>query len=193
MRYLTLDIETANTFDEAGSSDPADLAFAVVCVHDSKTGQIESYLEDELPKLWAVVAEADAIVGWNSDHFDLPILARRYPGSFDAKRSVDLMKELQKVVGRRIKLDHVAQATLGEAKSGDGLQAIVWWRTGERQKVIDYCKQDVVVTRKLFDYALEHGELKYPTPAGIVSAKLDTKEWKRKVKPPAGVTGSLFG
>lgn len=194
MRFLTLDIETANIFDEVGSSDPADLTLAVVCVHDSKTGEITSYVDEELPKLWPLIAAADGIVGWNSDHFDLPILARRYPGSFDAKRSIDLMREVQKVVGRRLKLDHVAQATLGVGKSGDGLQSIVWWRNGEKQKVIDYCKQDVRVTRDLFDYALEHGHLKYPVAGGgVEEVALNAKAWMRRAQPPAGATASLFG
>ena len=193
MRFLTVDIETSNTFDEAGSSDPADLEISVVCVHDSQTGQVEAYLNEELSKLWPVILEADGLIGWNSAHFDLPILARRYPGSFDSKRSVDLMREMQRVIGRRIKLDHVAQATLGKGKSADGLQALVWWRNGEKQKVIDYCKQDVLVTRELFDYALKNGELKYPTNGGVETAKLDTSEWLTKPQAQVGSTAGLFG
>ena len=194
MRVITFDIETANTFEEAGSWEPADLQFAVLCAHDSTTGEITAYLEKDLPELWKVFAEADVLVGWNSDHFDIPHIARRYPGNIERMRSVDLMKELQKVVGRRIKLDDVAQATLGVGKSANGLQSIVWWRQGKVQEVIDYCKQDVQVTRDLFDYALEHGHLKYPSKEeGVLEAKLDTKDWQKKKGLPEGATPSLFG
>jgi DEAD/DEAH box helicase domain-containing protein len=194
MRVVTFDIETANTFDEAGSWNPADLTFACLCAHDSATGEITSYLEKDLPELWKLFAEADVLVGWNSDHFDIPHIARRYPGNIARMRSVDLMKELYKVVGRRIKLDDVATATLGVGKSAHGLQSIIWWRQGKTQEVIDYCKQDVKVTRDLFDYALKHGHLKYPSKdAGIQEAKLDTRGWLAKPELPQGVTASLFG
>jgi DEAD/DEAH box helicase domain-containing protein len=194
MRVITFDIETANTFEEAESWDPADLQLAVVCAHDSATGKIEHYLEKDLPELWKLFAEADVLVGWNSDHFDIPHIARRYPGNIARMRSVDMMKEMQKVIGRRIKLDDVAQATLGKGKSADGLQSIVWWREGKVQEVIDYCKQDVQVTRDLFDYALANGHLKYPqNGAGIQEAKLDTSAWLTKAELPQGATPSLFG
>jgi DEAD/DEAH box helicase domain-containing protein len=194
MRVITFDIETANTFEEAGTWDPADLAFAVLSAHDSETGKITSYLEKDLPEFWKVLAESDVIVGWNSDHFDIPIIARKYPGQIARLRSVDLMKELQKVVGRRIKLDDVAQATLGVGKSSHGLQSIVWWREGKIKEVIEYCEQDVKVTRALFDFALKKGYVKYPVNGGEAQkAKLDTTAWQTPAELPQGVTASLFG
>lgn len=194
MRVITFDIETANTFEEAESWDPADLAFAVLSAHDSATGKVTSYLEKDLPEFWKVLAESDALVGWNSDHFDIPIIARRYPGQIARLRSIDLMREIQRVVGRRIKLDHVAQATLGHGKSADGLQSIVWWREGKVKEVIDYCEQDVLVTRALFDFALKKGYLKYPGQNGETQkVKLDTSAWLTPQELPQGVTASLFG
>ena len=42
-------------------------------------------------------------------------------------------------------------------QSADGLQAIQWWRAGEEQKVIDYCLQDVKVTRDIFTHGRANG------------------------------------
>ncbi len=53
------------------------------------------------------------------------------------------MLAVQKVLGRRIKLDTLAEATLGKKKSGNGLEAVAWWRNGEVEKVMKYCLDDV--------------------------------------------------
>ena len=73
MRIVTFDIETANWMDETGSGDPADLKIAVVGIHDSETDQYSCFLEHELPGLWAILERTDMLVGYNSDHFHIPL------------------------------------------------------------------------------------------------------------------------
>ena len=46
-------------------------------------------------------------------------------------------------------------------KTADGLQAVKWFRNGDMEKLVKYCRQDVVVTRDLFDYGIQHGHLIY--------------------------------
>src|SRR3989344_5109028 len=180
MRKITFDIETQNFFTDTGSNDPASLTLACVCIHDSETDTYSSYLEEDLPKLWPILEEADMLIGFNSDHFDIPILNKYYTGSLTGIKSVDLMKEIQKVLGRRIGLDAVAGATLGKNKSADGKLANVWWRQGEKQKVVDYCIDDVKITKELYDHALKHGKVKYPDGKMIRELTLDTSDWERK-------------
>lgn len=180
MRKITFDIETSNTFDEVGSSSASDLDISVVCIHDSETDQYQSFFVDELHKLWPIIESADMLIGFNSDHFDIPLLNKYYAGDLTKMKSLDILKEVHGSLGRRIKLDNIAQATLGKAKSGNGLEAIVWWRNGEKQKVIDYCIQDVKVTKEIYDYALENGHLKYPNGQKIDEIKLDTSNWESK-------------
>lgn len=180
MRKITFDIETSNTFDEAGSSDPKDLDLSVVCIHDSETDKYTSYLQEELSDLWPIIEKADMLIGYNSDHFDIPLLDKYYPGDLTQIKSLDIMKEIRASLGRRIKLDDIASATLGESKSADGLQAIVWWREGNKQKVIDYCIQDVKVTKNVYDYALKNGHLKYSALGELKEIPLDTSSWEEK-------------
>jgi DEAD/DEAH box helicase domain-containing protein len=88
-------------------------------------------------------------------------------------------------LGRRLKLDTVAQATLGKNKSGNGLEAIEWWRNGEIDKLIYYCKEDVMITRQLYDYALANGKLKYKDLGAngtLKDIKLDTSKWQEPEK-----------
>ena len=87
------------------------------------------------------------------------------------------MKEVQNSMGRRLKLDTVASATLGINKSGNGLDAIEWWSNGEIEKLIKYCKDDVRITRELYDYAVLNKLLKYRDNGVIKEAPLDVSAW----------------
>lgn len=180
MRKIVFDIETSNQFSDVGSSDPAALDISVVCIHDSETSKYLSFLQKDFADLWKYIEQADMLIGFNSDHFDIPLLNKYYPGDLTHIKSLDLLKEIHTSFGRRIKLDIIAEATLGEKKSGNGLQAIKWWRDGEQQKVIDYCIQDVKVTKDVYDYALKHGKVKYKDLGKVKEIPLDTAKWEEK-------------
>ena len=137
MRKITFDIETSNIFQDVGKNDPTLLDLAIVCIHDSETDEYTSYLQDELTKLWPIIEHADMLIGWNSDHFDVPLLNKYYPGDITQIKSLDIMNEIRDAMGRRLKLDTVAEATLGINKSGSGLQSLTWWKNGEIEKVVE--------------------------------------------------------
>ena len=184
MRTVVFDIETSNWFSEVGSSDPADLSIALVGIHDTESGY-KSFLEHELPQLWSILEQADLLVGWNSDHFDVPLLNKYYPGDLLKIRSLDLMNEIYATIGRRLKLDAVAEGTLGDRKTdGKGGQSVRWWRDGEIEKVREYCIKDVELTKRIFDYALEHGKIKYKELGQTREVQLDTSRWlEAEAKP----------
>ena len=87
------------------------------------------------------------------------------------------MVAVQKTLGRRIKLDTLAEATLGKKKSGNGLEAVTWWRNGEVEKVMKYCLDDVRVTRELFEYMRDNKSVKYRDQGVIKELKIDTTGW----------------
>lgn len=180
MRKIVFDIETSNQFSDVGSGDPTALDISVVCIHDSETNKYLSFLQEDFADLWKYIEQADMLIGYNSDHFDIPLLNKYYPGDLTHIKSLDLLKEIHGSLGRRLKLDAVAEATLGEKKSGNGLQAIKWWRDGERQKVIDYCIQDVKVTKDVYDYALKNGKVHYKDLGKMKDISLDTSNWEDK-------------
>lgn len=178
MRRITLDIETSNTFVD-GTFDPTKLDLSIICIHDSKTDEYLSFTQEELPKLWPILEKADMLIGYNSDHFDIPLLNKYYPGELTRIRSLDLMKEVRAVLGRRLKLDNIAQATLERGKSGDGLQAVKWWKEGKVDLVRKYCIEDVRITKDLYEYARKHKHLKYKDFDGIREVKLAAATWER--------------
>lgn len=176
MRCITFDIETEGDF--RGNGDFSNLEVTVVGIHDSETGEYSSFLKNELHKLWPLLERADLLVGYNSEHFDTPILNRYYAGDLTKIKSVDLLKEVKNVLGRRLKLDNLARATLGRGKSGDGLEAGKWWKAGETEKVRAYCVDDVRLTRELYDYAKKHRALKYTDFDGVREIPLDPSGWE---------------
>ena len=109
--------------------------------------------------------------------FDIPILNKYYPGELKQIKSLDLLKEIYKVLGRRVRLDAVAEGTLKANKSGNGLEAQTWWRNGEIEKVKSYCLKDVEITKRIFDYALENQALKFKELGKVHDVRLDTSNW----------------
>lgn len=187
MRTVVFDIETANWFTERGAGSPADLEIALVGIHDSESGYA-SFLEPEFPRLWSVLEKTDVLVGYNSDHFDIPLLNKYYPGDLAKIKSVDLLKEIYNSLGRRIKLDDVAAGTLGEKKTGHGSSSVRWWKEGEVEKVRAYCLKDVELTKKIFDHAQKHGSVKYMELGKVRELKLDTSKWQQQDAKPMTFT-----
>ena len=185
MRKIVFDIETSNIFSEVGSTNAADLDLALLVIHDSDTDMYSTYTQENLNELWPVIEKADVLIGFNSNHFDIPLLNKYYPGDLTQIKSLDILEEIRTQYGRRMKLDQIAQGTLGMGKSGNGLESIQWWRNGEKQKVADYCKVDVEITKKVYDYAREHNLLKFKEGGKIHDIKLDTSKWEENTGTPA--------
>ncbi len=178
MRAITFDIETKMTAIVGGRLDVNQMELTVVGIHDTETGEYTSYLMDELPKLWPIIESADMLIGFNSDTFDVPLLNRYYPGDLTKIRSLDLLSEVHKALGRRVRLQSLAEATLGKGKKGDGLKAMEWWDQGLYDKVREYCIEDVRITRELYDYAMKNGHLKYKDLNQKREVKIDTSAWE---------------
>jgi len=185
MRKIVFDIETSNIFSEVASNSSTDLDLAVVSIYDSQTDSYSSYEQADLPKLWPILEAADMIIGFNSNSFDLPLLNKYYPGDLNHIKSLDILDEIKNQYGRRMKLDQIAAGTLGTQKSGNGLDAVRWWRNGEKEKVISYCEDDVKITKDVYEYALERGSLKFKEGGKIIEIKLDTSKWEELLDKPA--------
>ncbi|HEU4677284.1 MAG TPA: ribonuclease H-like domain-containing protein [Candidatus Paceibacterota bacterium] len=177
MRYVVFDLETQNIFSDVGSNDPSDLDVSVGSAYDSGTDTYTTVTVDELHKLWPIFEQADLLVGYNSDHFDIPLLNKYYPGDLTTIKSVDLCSAVKDSLGKRLRLDSLAQATLGSKKSGNGLMAIKWWREGDIASIKKYCEQDVKITKGIFEYALQNGKLLYKDGHRKKEIPIDTSSW----------------
>lgn len=175
MRKITFDIETTDA--APGRIDPSVMELAMVCIHDSKTDTFDSFTQEELPRLWPILETSDALIGYNSDHFDIPILDKYYPGDLTKIKSIDILVSVRESLGRRLKLDSIAEATLGKKKTGHGLDAVTWWKEGKIDKVRAYCIEDVRITKEVYEYALKNEKLKYMDFKEKKTFPIDTTPW----------------
>ena len=77
-------------------------------------------------------------------------------------------------------LDYIADGTLGRKKISHGLEAVRWWKEGKIDKIIEYCVEDVRITKDIYDYALKNNKLLYKENGGPTQEiKLDTKDWEK--------------
>ena len=161
-KEIVFDIETQT----AAGSDLREMKISVVGVFFYETNAYECFEEKDFPRLWKYLEQSDRLIGYNSRFFDTPILNNYYPGDLNKLVQLDILEEIHKALGFRLKLDDVAQASIGVAKSGHGLQAVEWWAKGEKEKVKAYCLDDVRITKQVYEYGLKHGALAYTDRAG---------------------------
>lgn len=159
MGEIVFDIETQNTFREAGVRDHRDLKVSVVCLYDYDLDQFLSFKEDELGKMWPYFEKADRIIGYNSKFFDVPVLQNYYGGDLSKIPHLDILEQIKNALGFRLKLNDVAHATLGVEKSADGLQAVEWFKQGDWENIIKYCTDDVRITRDVYEFGKKNKQL----------------------------------
>jgi DEAD/DEAH box helicase domain-containing protein len=153
--YLVFDLETKDLAPRDNSIENlAKLGVSVLCAWDSKENKMLTFFEDDLPKFVKLCSER-LLVGYNIRRFDLPVLTG-YGLKLEGLEVFDIMDEVERGLGRRfIKLEYVAQGTLGEGKSGSGLEAIEWYKQGRFKELAEYCARDVEVTHRVFRHGLE--------------------------------------
>jgi len=157
---VIFDLETQYLADEVGGWDHIrDMRLSVGVTYHVEEAVYRVYAEAEVERLIDALRQADLVVGYNVLRFDYEVL-RAYAATddlFDAVPTVDMLKDLRQALGWRPKLDSVASATLGETKSADGLQAVYWFRQGLVDQVIDYCRRDVEVTWRVYQFGQQNG------------------------------------
>jgi DEAD/DEAH box helicase domain-containing protein len=159
---ITLDLETQFFADEVGGwGNIPDMKIAIVCIYSSLEDKFYSYTEEQVPELIEKLKEADLVVGFNNKNFDNIVLSPYTDFDLSSLPTLDILEEITKKLGHRIKLRQLAEATLDTGKSADGLKAVQWFREGKLEEVKKYCQKDVEITRDLFYFAKENGYLKY--------------------------------
>lgn len=164
MRNLVFfDLETQKSRDEVGGWHNArDMKMSVGVTFSTARGTYAIYTERQVNELTEELRRADLVVGFNIAGFDYEVLAGYNP-FFDASQvpTLDLLVEVHKALPHRISLDAIAAATLGVEKTGDGLQALRWFREGKLVEIAEYCCYDVKLTKLLYEYGQQHRQLYY--------------------------------
>lgn len=162
MNIVFFDVETQRTFEEVGGRHNIQkLGLAAAVTYSTADGAFHHYLEDTVADLIAELKTADLVVGFNVLRFDYEVLRAYTDDPLDEIPTVDMLDQIYKRLGFRVSLDNLAQTTLGTAKSADGLQAVRWYRQGRIPEILEYCQQDVDVTRQLYEYGKQQKHVKY--------------------------------
>jgi DEAD/DEAH box helicase domain-containing protein len=150
---VVFDLETQRSFDEVGGrSQLHRLGVSVGVAYRYDTDAFLVYTEETISELIELLLDADLVVGYNIKGFDYEVLRGYTDEDLQQLPTLDMMVDLEDRLGFRPKLESVAVPSLGGGKSADGLQALEWWRRGEIDKIVEYCREDVKVTRDLYDF-----------------------------------------
>lgn len=159
---VIFDLETQRDFASVGGRDFMEkLGVSVGVAYHVGERRFYHFEEPQMGELVALLQQADLVVGFNIHHFDFRVLSAYTNHDLFTLPSCDMLAEIERVLGHRIKLDSLAKNTLGIQKSADGTMALQWWREGQIDLIRDYCQQDVDVTRRLWEYGRTHGHLWY--------------------------------
>ena len=167
VRYMVLDVETRRSAaDVGGWHKAAHMGVSVAVLYDSGDDTFTPYSQDELPALFARLREAGAVVGFNISRFDYAVLQPFAAYDLQTLPTIDLLTRIKEKLSYRVSLDNVGQATLDASKTADGLQALQWWKEGKLEEITRYCREDVDLTRRLYEYGRAQGFVLFSNKAG---------------------------
>lgn len=166
-RVLVFDLETQKSFAEVGGRDNfRDLKISVAATMELPGRRTRTYHEWDLARLVEALHAADLVVGFNIRRFDYEVLSAYTDRRLGDLPTLDLLEKFESAAGFRVKLDSIAKATLGRSKSGDGLEAIRWFKEGKLDQIAQYCCDDVAITADLYLFGKEKGYVLYPDRRG---------------------------
>ncbi|MBT3923866.1 MAG: DEAD/DEAH box helicase [Nitrospina sp.] len=166
-RVQYFDLETQKSADDVGGwGNIHKMGLAVGVVWDSLDQEFFTYEEKDARQLVDKLRTADLAVGFNIIGFDYTVLQPYSDFDLQEINTFDMLIDVKKLLGFRLSLNHLAQHTLNAEKSADGLVSLQWYKEGKINKIIQYCKQDVEITRDLFLFGEKNGYVNYQSRSG---------------------------
>ena len=173
-RVVFFDLETLRSAGEVGGWDAIDrMGMACGVTYDTLEGKYDTFKEEDAPALVNQLRRADLVIGFNQIRFDYRVLSAYTAVDLSRIPSFDILVDITRILGHRLKLDSLATATLGEGKTADGMQSLRWVREGRIDLVCEYCRKDVEVTKKLFEYGSREGRVFFEKAGANVAIPVD--------------------
>ena len=169
---VIFDLETKSFFVKDGKFDPSKFGVSIVALYVRKLnenfneieGKMLSFWEEDFAEMWPYFTKADRIIGFNSAGFDVPALGPYSPDGFSRLPHFDILDEIKRLTGHKTSLHKIAKATLGVQKTDSGENAIIYWERHDPKSLEllqKYCRDDVKITRDIYDYALKNKKLMF--------------------------------
>lgn len=107
-----------------------------------------------------LIAEADLMIGHNSRSFDAKVLSANGI-AIPVKKHLDFFHEVKLATKNHFpkgyKLELLSPRCGGPGKTESGALAPYMWQRGEKDRVMEYCKNDIVMTRAVARYYMLNG------------------------------------
>ncbi|MGC8604786.1 MAG: Zn-binding domain-containing protein, partial [Desulfomonilaceae bacterium] len=162
------DLETQKLSNDVGGwSNIAKMGLSIAVTYSRNHG-FNCFTEDKAQELVHLLKSANLVVGFNHIKFDYEVLSAYTQENLRNGRNLDILIEIQKKIGHRLSLNHLAQFTLGREKSGSGTDAPIWFQQGRFDLLEKYCRDDVAITRDLYQFGVENGYLLYQKRDGQI-------------------------
>ncbi len=156
-----------------GWDDHAGMGISVVGAYDLVTDRYRVFLKDNLDDFALLLRDRDTYVSFNGIGFDNKVLAHHMsPALLPEEKCYDILRELW--VGDGLapefkypthigySLGDVGYVNFGLSKNGDGALAPIDWQEGRYGTVIDYCLNDIKLTKRCFERIRQGGGLRSP-------------------------------
>jgi DNA polymerase I-like protein with 3'-5' exonuclease and polymerase domains len=160
-RWLIFDIETDNLYDKVT------LTHCIV-IHDITSQQTFTYGPDRIAAALDHLATADVLIGHNVIFYDLPVLVKLYPEFKHNARVIDTLICTRLIWPKELLYDLDIEQYPQVPKNLRGSASLkAWgWRLADHkidfkdfkeysQEMLDYCVQDVQVTKKLWEHTVK--------------------------------------
>jgi hypothetical protein len=135
------------------------MGISVGCAFDYRSYKFRVFMDDNIRELVERLNEENTlVVAFNHVSFDNNLLrGNGLPLKDDRHlKNYDMLLESRKGAGavgfiKGFTLDEHLKEMKLPVKTGNGALAPIWWQEGKAGKVIDYCLNDVMVEKQLFD------------------------------------------
>jgi hypothetical protein len=163
VNIVYFDLETQHTANDVGGWErKRDMGMSLGVTYSSDLNEYRIYSEKRVDDLIHQLLRADLVVGFNVVNFDYQVLMGYTILDLPHQlRTLDLLLEVEQAGGVKPRLENIAQATLGVGKSGDGIDAIKWWREKKMLEIAEYCCFDVKATRLVHEHGSHFREVFY--------------------------------
>jgi DEAD/DEAH box helicase domain-containing protein len=157
-----LDLETCCSAAEVGGWGRCHaMGVSLAVLFETSPERVTVFREADLAKLGRRLSELDLVVGFNVKRFDYRVLQPYTDVILETLPTLDILEDVHNFLGFRLSLGHLAEATLGRQKTGNGLLALELYKNGRWEELESYCRQDVLLTKSLFEFGAHRGYLLY--------------------------------
>ena len=196
LHIVYFDTETQRLAEETelGFEDPPAMGLSLMCSWDSASRQYRTFMEHNIIDFGRIIEKADLVIGHNIKRFDLLHIQpffEEHEDDIDSEKleinllelpAFDMMERVIETYGKgdpekRLSLDNLAKNTLGIRKLASGEAAVGFWKRAEMMRLEMYCRQDVKITKEVFEFACKEKFLRFFNPETKEDDILDTHDW----------------